>query len=257
MADTVELTAVQWRRLLPWYNRAHHLPSLPRQPTSTLAVSDSAAAEAEERYLRSDPSLVVVDDLFTGETLEALREFAARATVWFDTKPGYVGAYLASGWGTELMAQITDEIRARFPRIICQHQLIEAWAYKYDPTLAAGIETHADEAAVNLNVWITPTEASLAPQNAGLSVYTVKPPKSWTPNDYNGPQGKAKVERLLAAHGYENVTVEFKQNRALLFDSHLFHVSGSGLPGFKDGLKNRRINLTFLFGLKGEPCRAG
>ena len=81
---------------------------------------------------------------------------------------------------------------------------------KYDPTLAAGIETHADEAAVNLNVWITPTEASLAPENAGLSVYTVKPPKSWTPNDYNGPQGKAKVERLLAAHGYANVTVEFK-----------------------------------------------
>ena len=92
MADTVELTAVQWRRLLPWYNRAHHIPALPRQPTSSLAVSDSAAAEAEERYLRSDPSLVVVDDLFTGETLEALQMFAARATVWHDTKPGYVGA---------------------------------------------------------------------------------------------------------------------------------------------------------------------
>ena len=26
--------------------------------------------------------------------------------------------------------QITDEIRAAFPRIICQHQLIEAWACK-------------------------------------------------------------------------------------------------------------------------------
>ena len=84
----------------------------------------------------------------------------------------------------------------------------------------------------------------------------MKPPKSWTPNDYNGGQGKAKVERLLAAHAHKNVTVEFKQNRALLFDSHLFHVSGRGW-GFKDGLKNRRINLTFLFGLKGEPCRAG
>ena len=58
-------------------------------------------------------------------------------------------------------------------------------------------------------------------------------------------------------NGYANVTVEFKQNRALLFDSHLFHVSGRGCRGFKDGLKNRRINLTFLFGLKGEPCRAG
>ena len=153
------------------------------------------------------------------------------------------------------MAQITEEIRARFPRIICQHQLIEAWAYKYDPHIAAGIQTHADEAAVNLNLWITPTEASLNPAGAGLTLFTVKPPKDWTYMDYNGARGLERIERLLDAHDRANVTVPFKENRAVLFDSHLFHVSGAGAPGFKGGTKNRRINLTFLFGLKGEPCK--
>ncbi len=133
---------------------------------------------------------------------------------------------------------------------------VAAWAYKYDPKIAAGIQTHADEAAVNLNVWITPTESSLNPAGSGLTLFTVKPPKEWTYMDYNGPRGVKKVERLLAEHDHANVTVHYKENRAVLFDSHLFHVSGAGLPGFKNGLKNRRINLTFLFGIKGEACKS-
>lgn len=133
---------------------------------------------------------------------------------------------------------------------------VAAWAYKYDPKIAAGIQTHADEAAVNLNVWITPTESSLNPAGSGLTLFTVKPPKEWTYMDYNGLRGVKKVERLLAEHDHANVTVHYKENRAVLFDSHLFHVSGAGLPGFKNGLKNRRINLTFLFGIKGEACES-
>jgi hypothetical protein len=70
-------------------------------------------------------------------------------------------------------------------------------------------------------------------------------------------RGLKKVERLLSEHEHANVTVPYKENRAVLFDSHLFHVSGAGLPGFKNGLKNRRINLTFLFGIKGETCQTG
>lgn len=125
MADTLQLSATQWSVIKPWYNRAHYIPRLPRQAAAALAVSDADAVATEEAYIRSNPSLVVIDNLLTDSALEALREFAARANVWVDTKPGYVGAYLSSGWGTDLMAQITEEIRARFPRIICQHQLIE------------------------------------------------------------------------------------------------------------------------------------
>ena len=67
---------------------------------------------------------------------------------------------------------------------------VAAWAYKYDPKIAAGIQTHADEAAVNLNVWITPTESSLNPAGSGLTLFTVKPPKEWTYMDYNGPNSR-------------------------------------------------------------------
>ena len=44
--------------------------------------SDAQAAEVEEEYEHgSDPSLVIIDGFFKEETLEAMREFAARATV--------------------------------------------------------------------------------------------------------------------------------------------------------------------------------
>ena len=131
------------------------------------------------------------------------------------------------------MAQITEEIRARFPRIICQHQLIEAWAYKYDPHIAAGIQTHADEAAVNLNVWITPTEASLNPAGAGLTLFTVKPPKDWTYMDYNGARGRERIERLLDAH--DRACDHRSREQAVLFDSHLFHVLEQARPGSRAG----------------------
>ena len=52
--------------------------------------------------------------------------------------------------------------------------------------------------------------------------------------------------------GWRNITVPYRQNRAVIFDSALFHKSGR--IAFKLGYTNRRINLTLLFGKKGDVC---
>ncbi len=46
--------------------------------------------------------------------------------------------------------------------------------------------------------------------------------------------------------GRANVTVPYKGNRMVLFDSSLYHRTDK--LRFKPGYANRRINLTFLFG---------
>jgi hypothetical protein len=54
------------------------------------------------------------------------------------------------------------------------------------------------------------------------------------------------VEALLEADGWANVSVPYRENRMVIFDSALFHKTDA--LDFKAGYGNRRINLTFLFG---------
>ncbi len=76
-------------------------------------------------------------------------------------------------------------------------------------------------------------------------IYTVKPPEDWDMDQYNRDTDFV-YEKLLKPSGYANVTVPYRENRAVIFDSALFHTSDHF--EFKTGYKNRRINLTLLYG---------
>ena len=104
---------------------------------------------------------------------------------------------------------------------------------------------HADEAAVNVNIWLTPDEANLDPTSGGLVVYTVKPPKDWDFELYNRDTDFV-YERLIKPSDFANVTIPYRENRAVIFDSALFHATDKF--AFKKGYKNKRINLTLLYG---------
>lgn len=54
------------------------------------------------------------------------------------------------------------------------------------------------------------------------------------------------VEQLLKPTNFANITVPHKPNRAVIFDSALFHQTDR--YSFKQGYENGRINLTLLFG---------
>ena len=53
-------------------------------------------------------------------------------------------------------------------------------------------------------------------------------------------------ELLLKPTNFNNVTIPYKQNRAVIFDSALFHHTDKF--NFKKNYKDRRINLTILYG---------
>ena len=62
--------------------------------------------------------------------------------------------------------------------------------------------------------------------------------------DYNADKGR--IRTFLEGHGDSAVTVPYGENRAVLFDSRLFH--GSDAPNFATGYENHRVNITMLFG---------
>ena len=71
-----------------------------------------------------------------------------------------------------------DELRAALPGIIGDLPLENAWAYKYEQGLR-GIGIHADQAVVNLNLWLTPDDAHAANSSTGgMTVWLKEPPEA-------------------------------------------------------------------------------
>jgi tetratricopeptide (TPR) repeat protein len=212
--------------------------------TASRAVNPANAEAVPGLWANSDPQIVVIDNLLTEEALEALRRFCWGSTIWpLSYKDGYLGAMPETGFACPLLAQIADELRQVFPSVIGDHGLRRSWAFKYDSRLA-GIPMHADQAAVNVNFWIAPEDANTDPESGGLVVWDKKAPRNWDFARYNTDE--AAIRAFLAEKSAKPITVPHRTNRAVIFDSDLFHETDRIL--FREGYRNRRINVTMLYG---------
>ena len=113
---------------------------------------------------------------------------------------------------------------------------------------------HTDYGAVTFNFWITPNSANLDPASGGLVVYRKEEPYDWdwmeVNREKNAPRIKEKIERYLESA--ETLTIPYRDNRAVLFHSNLFHTSD--VMRFRSGFENRRVNISMLFGKRGAPA---
>lgn len=228
------------------YKRPVYLDS-GRAPPGPLLNPELDARETEQRYVDAKPNVATVDGLLTRPALEALRRFCRESTIWNHLNAGYLGAYFYDGFSSELLLRLAREFRDRFPRIVRGLPLQMMWAYKCDATLTA-LGTHADAAAVNVNFWLTEDEANLDPNAGGLLVYTQDAPREWGFAKFNTDQ--QSIERFLESSSKAPLRVPYRSNRAVVFDSDLFHASDR--PRFREGYLNRRINITLLYGLRAS-----
>lgn len=199
----------------------------------------------EEEYLDGKPEILTIDGFLAQHALEALRAYCLASRVWVREYPNkYLGAFANQGFSSRLHFQLARELQTRMPRVFRNYPLNQLWAFKYDATLGQGIDLHADFALVNLNFWITPDEFNLDPQCGGLKVYETPAPANWTFEDYN--RDSRGIRDFLARHGAACKTIPYRCNRAVLFNSALFHRTDE--IKFVDGYESRRINVTYLFG---------
>jgi len=204
----------------------------------------NAVSEISAQWLTKRPQIVVIDDLLSPQALEKLRGFCLESTIWQQIYDGgYLGAFPEHGFAPPLLAQIADELRLVYPQIIEDYPLLHFWAFKYGSDLH-GIKKHADFAAVNVNFWITPDEANLDPEHGGLVVWDTAAPLDWNFAKYNAAEND--ICAFLEEQKAKPITVPYRANRAVIFDSDLFHETD--VIRFKPGYENRRINVTLLFG---------
>jgi tetratricopeptide (TPR) repeat protein len=233
------------RRLLgATYNRlVYRHPGGARRPR---AISPSiSGASVESDYEKRRPGIALFDGFLLPETLDELRRYCLRSTVWFDYRHagGYLGAYMNDGFACPLLFQIAEELSALLPGVFRDAPLTEMWAYKYDSS-GSGIALHADAAAINVNFWLTPDAANRMPGRGGLEVWDQEAPSEWDFERYNNDQ-KA-IRRYLEAKSAKSYLIPYRCNRAVVFNSNLFHRTDD--YRFADRYDDRRLNITMLFG---------
>jgi Flp pilus assembly protein TadD len=224
------------------YNTPIHLreaPEVAGRVVNERADRAALAAQVDEQ------GAIFVDDLLAPQALDSLRRFLLESTIWHDFShiAGFVASYLEDGLACPLLLQIADELRSVFPEILGAHPLCQAWAFKGLRAQSA-VDVHADDAAVSVNFWVTPTQACLNPGRGGLVVCRAPPPDDWEIKDYEAD--RERIVTFLEQRAPGNLVVPYRQNRAVIFRSRLFHYSDR--PEFASEYENHRINLTLLYG---------
>jgi tetratricopeptide (TPR) repeat protein len=185
----------------------------------------------------------VIDDFLTREALDQLRKFCLESTVWrHPYKFGYVGAFPQNGFASTSLFAIAEEFSAALGEAFDQYQLAQWWAFVYDTKLP-GTDIHGDDADFSLNLWITPDSANRDPDGGGLVIWDKAAPSDWSYYDYNS--GGDRVRQYLRDQNAESNVIPYRENRAVLFEGHLFHRTDDF--SFAPGFENRRRSVTFLF----------
>ncbi|MFD9427500.1 MULTISPECIES: hypothetical protein [unclassified Streptomyces] len=238
-------------RIADTYNRLLHVRNTPRVARALSSRWDPAIVE--EQYLANAPGVVYVDDFLTEEALGELYQFCLESTVWFGNRyaHGRLGALMQDGFICPLLMQIAEELQIALPRLIGnQYPLRQMWGFKCGPQVPADVTTHADFAAVNVNFWVTPDSANTDEHSGGLVVHNVDAPLSWGFSTYNGRQDL--IRPFLQSRQARSMTIPYRQNRAVIFNSDLFHASD--VIRFRPGYENLRINVTMLYGDREEEA---
>jgi len=228
-----------------YFGRLLHLAEGPRVAQALSGAWSGATVEA--RYLDTAPGLVVIDDFLGPEALAGLRHFCLASTVWNANRYGHgrLGAFVRDGFSCPLLFQIADELRARLPRVLEQGMpLKQLWGFKNAAHQPGDAAIHADFAAVNVNFWLTETDANADPATGGMSVFTMDAPPEWDFEMYNARSDL--IHDFLERSRARRIRIPYRANRAIIFNSDLFH--GTDRVDFRPGYEARRINVTFLYG---------
>lgn len=190
--------------------------------------------------------VVIVDNFLYPEYAKRLQDFF----LFFNAREDIYSDYAALNFYKDnpariwfpLLTSITEECKILMP-FLDGLNFERAWAFIYN-NISNGVPAHADPAATNLNLWVTPDESmNIAEGYNGLDVWKVYPPEEWSHAQYNGDA--VLINSFLQQHPSERVNIPYKFNRITIFDSKLFHKTQP--VSSKPGYKNRRINYTFLY----------
>ncbi len=82
---------------------------------------------------------------------------------------------------------------------------------------------------------------------------TARAPLDWDFEKHNTDEGA--IRHFLTEAGAKPVTISYRANRAVIFDSDLFQETDR--LSFREGYQNRRINVTLLYDEREKHTQNG
>ncbi len=199
--------------------------------------------EIENKYINSDPEIVVIDNFLTESFLNELNIFFRCANIFkYPYSRGYIGAFLGKGMANKALLEFSQDLKKSFKKIFMDYDLSQAWAFKYD-SKREGIGIHADDAKINVNFWVTDDSSNLNSETGGMIIWKRTPPSGSDFQDYNSISSMDKMFKEVK--NTDSLRISYKANRAIIFNSNLYHVTDE--LHFRDSYEDRRVNVTFLY----------
>ena len=187
--------------------------------------------------------IVVIDNFFTNMFLSILK-IRVLYSKYFDKDYGEYGAinyFIDKDY-------ITDTIIKEFRhKLSVLPKFQRAWSFVYNNE-STGVLLHADPSQFNVNVWVSSDESVKNKTCNGLLIYKIIPPTDWPRNDWN--TNPVKVKNYIDSHHLEPIKIDYKSNRAIIFNGAYFHKSNN--VSMKEGVHNKRVSYTMLFGTQLE-----
>ena len=217
----------------------------PKILSSSLINTNNEISLIEDSYINGNPEVIIIDDFLNHDALKEIQKFCRNANVFkYPYHGGYVGAFLSKGLSNEFILKLNEDLRLTYKRIFKKLRLTQAWIFKYD-SIKTGTNIHADQASVNVNFWITPERANLDKESGGLKIWNRLPPEDWNFDEYNSLEKSPKIKEMLDSNNTPSMVIPYKENRAVIFNSKLFHATDDFK--FDNSYENRRVNITFLY----------
>ena len=199
--------------------------------------------EIEYNYSSSQPEICVIDNILSEPFLNDLNIFFRCANIFKRPYPrGYVGSFLGTGMANKPILQFSMDLMSNLPNIFNKCHLTQAWAFKYD-SQHKGIGIHADDAIINVNLWLTSDSANLDQDSGGMIIWKKTPNKTSKFSDYNSSFNSQRMLSDVSSSDF--IKIPYKANRAIIFNSKLYHATDD--IDFDSNYINRRINVTFLY----------
>ena len=184
-------------------------------------------------------NIVVVDNLLNDHVVGYLRLRMQTADYFHDNYDDYQAINYFSK--DDLLTNILAEEMSKKFKL---DKFERAWSFIYNNN-TQGVGFHADPSNINVNIWVTPNESIEDYSKNGLLICNKKPPKDWTREQWNGNKDGC-IDEFLQKEKISVLRVNYRCNRAVIFDGALFHKTDNVKT--KDGNFNKRVSYTMLFG---------
>ena len=187
--------------------------------------------------------VTVIDNFFTPQCLDILK-YRVLYAKHFDTNYKTYKAIDYGGNRDYITHLIVKELKNKLD-ILPLFQ--RAWSFVYSNE-SPGVLLHCDPSELNMNVWVSSDESIKDKSKNGLNIYELNPPRSWNRSEWN--TNPSKVKKFIATKKIKPIKIDYKSNRAIIFNGAYFH-SSNGVS-MKEGVENKRVSYTLLFGSQLE-----